>query len=70
MRDAEQIVIVSHHFLISADQQNGDVIRLGFFERMQRQNSFDIVQINKFFDHAVRIAGDVAKRRVFGRYFI
>ena len=70
VRHTEKIVVVAHHFLIRADQHHRQIIRFAFDEFVQRQNFFDIVQINEFVNDAVRIAGDVAKRRVFGRLFI
>ena len=39
-------------------------------ERMQLQHLFDVVQVNKLVDDAVRVAGDVTQRRVLRRRFV
>ena len=60
VRRAEQVVIVSHHFLVSADQHEREIVGLVRVELVQLQNLLDVVQVNEFVDDAVGITGDIA----------
>ena len=53
VRRAEKVVIVSHHFLVRADQHEREVIRLVRIEGVQLQHLFDVVQIHKLVDDTV-----------------
>ena len=50
---AKEVVIVSHHFLVGADQHKGQVISFARHKCMQLENVFDVMQIDKLIDDAV-----------------
>ncbi len=65
VRRAEKIVIVAHHFLISTDQHESHIVGFVRLELVQLEDLLYVVQVDEFVDHAIGIAGDVAKRREF-----
>ena len=66
VRVAEQVVQVAEDFLIGADQEHAEVIRLAV-EGVQRQRPLDVAAIDELVDLAVRVAGDVAEHGVLRR---
>ena len=64
---AEKIVVIAHHFLVSADQHKGEIIRFFGVELMQLKYLLYVVQIDELIDHPIRVAGDVTQRRELGR---
>ena len=62
---AKKVVVVAHDFLISTDQQEGQVVCLARHQRMEFEHLLHVVQIDKLINHAIRITGDIAERRVF-----
>ena len=65
VRRAEQVVVVSHHLLIRADQHEGEIVRLIRIQLVQLEHLLDVVQVNEFVDDAVGVTGDIAKRGKF-----
>ena len=61
VRRAEKVVIVTHDFLISSDQHEGEIVRLFRIELVQFQHLLHVVQIDELIDDPVRVAGDVAE---------
>ena len=43
VRHTEQIVIIAHYFLIGADEQHRQIIRLARFQLMQFENRFALL---------------------------
>src|SRR5947209_1591896 len=64
---AEEVVVVAHHLLVRADEHEGDVVGVVFVERVQLQDLLHVVEVYELVDDAVRVARDVAERRVLGR---
>ena len=50
---AEQVVIVSHHFLICADQHESNIVSLVRIELVQLKYLLDVVQIDELVDDPV-----------------
>ena len=50
---AKKIVIVSHYLLVGAHQQECQIIRFARHQRVQLEDVFDVVQVNKLIDDAV-----------------
>ena len=67
---AEEIVQVAHDVLVSAHQEEAEIVRLDgavailAIERVQRQGVAHVAQINELVDLAVRVARDVHERRL------
>ena len=63
VRVAEQVVQVAEDFLIGADQERGQIIRLAV-ELMQPKRPLHVAAVDELIDLAVAVAGDVAQHRV------
>ena len=63
VRVAEEVVQVAEDFLVRADQEHAEVVRLAV-ERVQRQRALHVAAIDELVDLAVRVAGDVAEHGV------
>ncbi len=70
VRRAEKVVIVAHHFLISTDQHEGEIVSLVRIDLVEFQHMLNVMQVDEPVDHTVRIAGDVAERGELSRRFI
>src|SRR5215204_2681473 len=70
VRRAEEVVVVAHHFLVGADQHEGDVVGLVLDERVQLQHLLHVVEVDELVHDAVRVARDVAERGVLRRRLV
>ena len=67
---AEQVVIVAHHFLVSTDQHEGEIVSLVRIDLVEFQHMLNVMQVDELVDYTVGIAGDVAERGELSRRFI
>ena len=66
---AEEVVQVAEDFLVRADEEHAEVVRLAG-ERVQRERALDVAAIDELIDLAVRVAGDVAEHGLARRRFV
>ena len=70
IRCAKEVVVIAHRFLISADQHEREIVGLVRIDLVQLEHLFDVMQVDEFVDHAVRVTGDIAKGRAAYRDFL
>src|SRR4051794_29590409 len=67
---AKEVMVVTHHLLIRADEHEGDVVRLALDKRVKLKHLLYVVQVDELIDDTVRVARYVAKRRILGRLLV